>query len=210
MMINTQHTQLTIDELIQQVQNLSVLSEALPLIKILAEEKNQTGILALIELLHHHHPEIVGVIAKELEQLAPLSVEFLIAAYHSCINQNVQAHIVRILACIGDERGLDLLIDVVGVEVANHCQGNVRRVAARGLEKMIAATNDAEKSQRAINKLSWALLNAEDWALRYAAAISLGAINQTSHASVKINSTLVQALEQESDRVVRERISILL
>jgi bilin biosynthesis PecF protein len=140
-----------------------------------------------------------------LEQLTFLSVESLIEAYHTCPNQNIQARIISILAELGDDRALDLLVEVVGVEVANHCQGNVRRVAARGLEQMVIATTDPEKSQRAIYKLSWALLNAEDWALRYAAAVSLGGI-----ATVEINTILDQAMTQESDRVVKERIRIIL
>ncbi len=140
-----------------------------------------------------------------LDQLAFLSVESLIEAYHSCPNQNIQAGIISILAELGDDRALDLLVEVVGVEVANHCQGNVRRVAARGLEQMVITTTDPEKSQRAIYKLSWALLNAEDWALRYAAAVSLGGI-----ATVEINTILDQAMMQESDRVVKERIRIIL
>ena len=132
-------------------------------------------------------------------------VESLIAYYHTCIDQNEQARIISILAELGDDLAIDLLVDVVGVEVANHCQGNVRRVAARGLEKMVISTTDSEKRQKAIDKLSWALLNAEDWALRYAAAVSLGAI-----ATVEINTILYQAMTQESDRVVKERIQMIL
>jgi bilin biosynthesis PecF protein len=140
-----------------------------------------------------------------LEQITSPKVESLIADYHTCIDQNEQARIISILAELGDDLAIDLLVDVVGVEVANHCQGNVRRVAARGLEKMVISTTDSEKRQKAIDKLSWALLNAEDWALRYAAAVSLGAI-----ATVEINTILYQAMTQESDRVVKERIQMIL
>jgi len=48
------------------------------------------------------------------------------------------------------------------------------------------------------------LFNAEDWALRYAAAVSLGAIG-----TVEINTILSQAMMQESDRVVKERIRMI-
>jgi bilin biosynthesis PecF protein len=140
-----------------------------------------------------------------LEQIAFPKVESLIADYQTCIDQNEQARIISILAELGDDLAIDLLVDVVGVEVANHCQGNVRRVAARGLEKMVISTTNSEKRQKAIDKLSWALLNAEDWALRYAAAVSLGAV-----ATVEINTILYQAMTQESDRVVKERIQMIL
>ncbi|NET03056.1 MAG: HEAT repeat domain-containing protein [Sphaerospermopsis sp. SIO1G2] len=143
------------------------------------------------------------------DNIASLDVESLIANYHSSTNQNEQASIIKILAELGDEKALDLLVDVVGVEVANHCQGNVRRVAARGLEKMVISTPDAEKKQKGIDKLSWALLNAEDWGLRYAAAISLGAI-ATIEINYGINTILDQAMNQESDKIVNERIRMIL
>ena len=125
------------------------------------------------------------------ENITSLDVESLFAKYYSSTNQNEQASIIKILAELGDEKGLDLLVDVVGVEVANHCQGNVRRVAARGLEKMVIATPEVEKKQKAIDKLSWALLNVEDWGLRYAAAISLSAI-----ATIEINDGINTILDQ--------------
>ena len=78
-------------------------------------------------------------------------VESLIADYHTCIDQNEQARIISILAELGDDLAIDLLVDVVGVEVANHCQGNVRLVAARWLEKMVISTTDSEKRQKAID-----------------------------------------------------------
>ncbi|MFM7405483.1 MAG: HEAT repeat domain-containing protein [Cuspidothrix sp.] len=142
------------------------------------------------------------------ENTASLNVESLIADYYSSTDQNQQANIIKILAEMGDEKALDLLVDVVGVEVANHCQGNVRRVAARGLEKMVISTENPEKMQRGIDKLSWALLNVEDWGLRYAAAISLAAIaNVKTHSDIK--EILNQALNQELDQVVKERISMI-
>ncbi|MFM6157657.1 MAG: hypothetical protein ACKPE3_32460, partial [Sphaerospermopsis kisseleviana] len=61
---------------------------------------------------------------------------------------------------------------------------------------------------RGIDKLSWALLNVEDWGLRYAAAISLAAIaNVKTHSDIK--EILNQALNQELDQVVKERISMI-
>ncbi|MEO8893408.1 MAG: HEAT repeat domain-containing protein, partial [Coleofasciculaceae cyanobacterium] len=128
----------------------------------------------------------------------------LIAAFHACKDHGIQAYIVQALAQIGDARGLDLLIEVVGIEVANHCQGNVRRVAARGLGK-IGTINHSQTRQKAIAKLTWALLKPQDWALRYAAVVSLEEI--ATEATI---ATLQQALNQEIDQVVQLRIKTAL
>lgn len=136
----------------------------------------------------------------ELVKLAPEIVEPLIAAFHICSDQGVQAYIVQALAQIGDARALDLLIEVVGVEVANHCQGNVRRVAARGLGR-IGSKCSHDRLQQVVEKLTWALCHAEDWALRYAAVVSLQEIATTEAIAV-----LQQALIPEPDPVVQLRI----
>ncbi len=82
-----------------------------------------------------------------------------------------------------------LLGEVVGTEVANHCQGNVRRIAARGLGRIGSTSSNPQIIHHAEQKLIWALLNPEDWGLRYAAAVALH-----------------QALKQEADKVVQSRI----
>ncbi|WP_416668549.1 HEAT repeat domain-containing protein [Egbenema bharatensis] len=192
-----------LDEILKQIQETTIPATVLPLISVLAQHSTE-GIPALLELLQHHHPAIVSAVATQLEQLAPTSVEPLIAGFHTCTDQLVQAQIVCILARIADPQALDLLVEVVGVEVANHCQGNVRRVAARGLGPMVNATTVSGLRQRAIERLTWALLHAEDWALRYAAALSLAEI-ATSEAQM----TLHQALKQEADPVVKARIQAI-
>jgi HEAT repeat protein len=80
----------------------------------------------------------------------------------------------------------------------------VRRVAARGLGK-IAVIGDLEAIEPIVEKLSWALFNPQDWALRYAAVVSLEEI-----ATTDAISTLQKALSQETDAVVRERIKTAL
>ena len=42
-----------------------------------------------------------------------------------------KAHIIQALAQIGDPEAIELLAEVIGTSVANHCQGNVRRIARR-------------------------------------------------------------------------------
>lgn len=200
-------------EIIEQLNRAIATTEIVALVQTLATNKIKIAIAPLIQLLHHHNPAVSAAAVAGLVQLAPDSVEPLIIAFHSCKDHSVQAYIVQALAQIGDARGLDILIEVVGTEVANHCQGNVRRVAARGLGK-IGKINYSEIRQKAISplglhkvikKLTWALLKPQDWALRYAAVVSLEEI--ATEATISI---LQEALSQEIDQVVNLRIQTAL
>ncbi|HAJ57853.1 MAG TPA: Bilin biosynthesis protein PecF [Cyanobacteria bacterium UBA8543] len=191
-------------ELINQLHKAVTPTETVTVIQALAARRTNEAIAPLIQIFHHHNPVVLAAVVEALVQLAPNTVEPLITAFQASKDHGMQAFIVQALARIGDARALDLLIEVVGVEVANHCQGNVRRVAARGLGK-IGRTSDSQTRYRAVERLTWALFNAADWALRYAAVVSLQEI-ATAEALV----ALQQALTQELDNVVQLRIKTAL
>lgn len=191
--------------LIDRLHQAAIPNEAVAAVKALVASGSKAAITPLIAALSHHHPSVPAAAVEGLVQLAPDTVEPLIAAFHASYDHGVQAYIVQVLAQIADERTLDLLVDVVGVEVANHCQGNVRRVAARGLGKIASTSSNYQVIRVAIEKLTWALLNAEDWALRYAAAISLQEI-----ATPEACTALQQALTREPDKVVQARLNTAL
>lgn len=210
----------TIDLLFTQLESAVTPSEKIVIVQSLVNNHITEAISILIKLLKQDDQGIVNTSAEGLIQLAPESIEPLIKEYDNCIDQNVQAQILGILAHIGNDRALDLLVKVVGVEVANHCQGNVRRVAARGLGKMVTSQTPEAQIDKAVEKLIWGLLNAEDWGLRYACAISLQEIvdratplqdrNISERIVNKIKNILTVALSEESDPVVRERIKLLI
>jgi bilin biosynthesis PecF protein len=201
---NTYHDSDTV-RLIEQLQQSSTPIDAIATIRELVNRGTKAAIPALINVLSHHHPSVPAVAVEALVQLAPDSVEPLITAFRASRDHGVQAYIIQALATIGDARAIDLLIEVVGVDVANHCQGNVRRVAARGLGKIGSTANDSQITQKAVEKLTWALFNAEDWALRYASVISLQEI-----ATAEAIAALQQALSQEPDKVVQARLNTAL
>jgi phycoerythrocyanin alpha-cysteine-84 phycoviolobilin lyase/isomerase subunit PecF len=190
--------------LIEQLNRAIATTEIVALVQTLATNRIKIAIAPLIQMLHHHNPAVSAAAVAGLVQLAPDSVEPLITAFQACQDHGVQAYIVQALAQIGDARGLDILIEVVGTEVANHCQGNVRRVAARGLGK-IGKINHSNTRNKAVEKLTWALLKPQDWALRYAAVVSLEEI-----ATEVTIATLQEALSQEIDQVVNLRIQTAL
>ncbi|MBD2385881.1 HEAT repeat domain-containing protein [Cylindrospermum sp. FACHB-282] len=201
------HNSHHIEQLISQLNHASTPQDAIAAITALATSgiKEATVINALIQALSHHHPSVGAASVEALVQLAPATVKALIAAFAASSDQGLQAYIIQALAQIGDPEALDLLAEVVGVAVANHCQGNVRRIAARGLGRIGSTSNDTEVIRRIEDKLTWALLTPEDWGLRYAAAVSLQEI-----ATPGAGAALQQATDQEVDKVVLSRIATAL
>ncbi|WP_026736664.1 HEAT repeat domain-containing protein [Fischerella sp. PCC 9605] len=192
------------EQLVSQLNRSSSPTDAISAIAaISASEITETAaISALIQALSYHHATVATAAVEALVKLAPATVEALITAYRSSTDQGLQAYIIQALAQIGDDRAFDVLAEVVGTAVANHCQGNVRRIAARGLGKIGSTTDDPEAIRHAVEKLTWALLTPEDWGLRYAAAVSLQEI-----ATPEAKAALQVGLNQEADKVVRSRIS---
>lgn len=191
--------------LLSQLQHASTPAEIVEIIHRLGAGGNQSVVPPLIQLLNHHHPSVPTATVAALVQLAPHSVEPLLNACTTSKDQTVQAYMIQALAQIGDARAVDLLVDIVGISVANHCQGNVRRVAARGLGKIGRDGDDPEATRQAEEKLTWALIHPEDWGLRYAAVVSLAEIGTQSAYTV-----LEQALTTEADAAVQARIQLAL
>ncbi|BBD61072.1 bilin biosynthesis protein PecF [Nostoc sp. HK-01] len=160
---------------------------------------------ALIAVLSHHHPTVRAVAVEALVKLGNSTVKPLITAYKASCDQGLQAHIIQALAQIASPDALDILAEVLGTTVANHCQGNVRRIAARGLGNIAINSHDVEVIFSVQDKLTWALLTPEDWGLRYAAAVSLQAI-----PTPEAQAALQNAIAGEADQVVRSRIALAL
>ncbi|MBE9209496.1 HEAT repeat domain-containing protein [Nostoc sp. LEGE 06077] len=196
-----------IEELIAQINHASTPETLIAIITTIGSSNTQnlTVINALIASLSHHHPTVRTVTVDALVKLGNSTIKPLIDAYKASGDQGLQAHIIQALAQIGSSDALNLLAEVVGTAVANHCQGNVRRIAVRGLGKIALNSPDAEVIGLVQEKLIWALLNPEDWGLRYAAVVSLQAI-LTPEAQVALQT----AIAQEADNVVRSRIALAL
>jgi phycoerythrocyanin alpha-cysteine-84 phycoviolobilin lyase/isomerase subunit PecF len=195
------------DELVLQIYPAATPENAIAAITTLGTSGTQeiSAINALIAALSHHQIAVRNAAVEVLVKLAPATVKPLIVAFATSGDQGLQAYIIQALAQIGHADAFDLLAEVVGTEVANHCQGNVRRIAARGLGKIGRTTKNAEVLGGVEQKLTWALLTPEDWGLRYAAAVSLQEIS-----TVAASMSLQQAIAQEADQVVRSRIVMAL
>jgi len=157
--------------------------------------------LALIEATKSSHTKVKAAAIQGLIDLAPISIHAITESLENDKDQDLQACLIQALAIIGDPKSLPLFEKAIGLEIANHCQGKIRRVAARGLGKIASEAKDEDLRSQAIKKLQWTLKNPDDWALRYSAVISLESIK-----SSEIISILKEATKDESDLTVQTRI----
>ena len=98
------------------------------------------------------------------------------------------------------------LIDAIGVEIGNHCQGNIRRVATCALGD-IDWTQQVDRQLLSITmeKLNWTLQHPDDWGLRYSACIALEGIGTSSAKALLLDSRV-----KEGDPLISKRIDIAL
>ena len=124
----------------------------------------------LVEVLGFNNPGAAVAAVNGLIALGARAVEALLQLDPQ--NYGARAWAVRALAGIGDVRGLELLVDALGSDVA----ASVRRAAARGLgslqlEQLPAAERSAI-AERCLAALEAATSDGE-WVVRYAVAVGL-------------------------------------
>ena len=124
----------------------------------------------LVEVLGFNNPGAAVAAVKGLISLGPAAVEALLQL--DPVNYGARAWAVRALAGIGDVRGLELLLDALGSDVA----ASVRRAAAKGLGQMQLAELPPDQQQDVQRQCLGALLAATsdgEWVVRYAVAVGL-------------------------------------
>ena len=125
---------------------------------------------ALVEVLGFNNPGAAVAAVDGLIALGTAAVPALLQLDPE--NYGARAWAVRALAGIGDVRGLTLLVDALGTDVA----ASVRRAAARGLGSMRLESLDGEERRAVQNRCLQALLAATrdgEWVVRYAVAVGL-------------------------------------
>ncbi len=126
--------------------------------------------------------------------------------YFSESDQDIKMGLVKAMAKLKDSVYVPALIDAIGVEIGNHCQGNIRRVAACALGDIdwIQQAN-RESLTITMDKLSWTLQYPDDWGLRYSACIALESISDA-----RAKDLLIETSQQETDPVISRRVNIAL
>ena len=126
----------------------------------------------------------------------------LLELYFSESDQDITMGLIKAMAELKNPQYVNALIDAIGVEIGNHCQGNIRRVAACALGEINWNTGLSSHSLEAVfNKLKWTLLLPEDWGLRYSACLALERIGSAN--SVEL---LIKAKAKETDPVLSLRL----
>ena len=143
---------------------------------------------------------------KQLVQISVNQQESLLSLYFSETDQDIKMGIIKAMAELKKAIFLPAFLDAIGVEIGNHCQGNIRRVAACAIGEIDWQLElNINSMAKTIEKLEWALLNPEDWGLRYSACLALKSINTTLAMEV-----LCKARAKETDPVVSTRIAMAL
>ena len=136
----------------------------------LAASADASAAPVLVEVLGFNNPGAAVAAVEGLISLGTAAVEALLQLDPE--NYGARAWAVRALAGIGDVRGLELLLDALGSDVA----ASVRRAAAKGLGQMQLAELPPAQQQDVQRQCLGALLAATsdgEWVVRYAVAVGL-------------------------------------
>ena len=169
---------------------------------------------ALVEVLGFNNPGAAVAAVDGLIQLGTEAVPALLQLDPQ--NYGARAWAVRALAGIGDVRGLELLEDALGTDVA----ASVRRAAAKGLGQLQLEALASEQRLVVQERCLTALLAATgdgEWVVRYAVAVGLEALGlQLRHQEPAFHQQARGGLEalaeptREEVLVVRLRANVAL
>ncbi|MCU0528803.1 MAG: HEAT repeat domain-containing protein [Cyanobium sp. Prado107] len=167
----------------------------------------------LVEVLGFNNPGAAVAAVDGLIQLQEAAVEPLLRLDPE--NYGARAWAVRALAGIGDMRGLELLVDALGSDVA----ASVRRAAARGLGglrlKHLEQPVRLEIQERCLEALLGATSDGE-WVVRYAVAVALESLATDLEGGADPLQRLLEGLrslcadDDGNPPVVRLRASVAL
>ena len=136
----------------------------------LAASADASAAPVLVEVLGFNNPGAAVAAVEGLISLGTAAVDALLQLDPE--NYGARGWAVRALAGIGDVRGLELLLDALGSDVA----ASVRRAAAKGLGQMQLAELPPDQQQVVQRQCLGALLAATsdgEWVVRYAVAVGL-------------------------------------
>ncbi|MCP9775979.1 HEAT repeat domain-containing protein [Cyanobium sp. WAJ14-Wanaka] len=167
----------------------------------------------LVEVLGFNNPGAAVAAVDGLIGLGPTAVEALLLLDQQ--NYGARAWAVRALAGIGDVRGLELLLDALGSDVA----ASVRRAAAKGLGQLQLAELEARRQQEIRCLCLEALLAAcgdGEWVVRYAVVVGLEALGaglelgSEGHGKLLAGLGGLQRPSNENPKVVQLRANLAL
>lgn len=143
-----------------------------------------------------HAADLLGVVAVQHPEL-------ILSLHQKESDQDLIMGLVKVMAASRCEVFVPALIDAVGLDIANHCQGNIRRVAVCALGGMLHLASTVEIRSQIIDKLVWALTEPEDWGLRYGAICAMDQISAS-----RFMNELKMAFYSEEELLNQVRIGL--
>ena len=126
----------------------------------------------LIKLIQQN-PSGHEPLLKTLQEDEPADCTQICAACLENHDQDIRAAIVQLLYYMKCTQAAAALQQVIGLEIANHCQGKIRRVALLALGKIYHEFDEGQDTRSSIQStLHWALTEPDDWGLRYSAVMA--------------------------------------
>ena len=170
------------------------------------EKQSLQDIIAkAIELLKSRSPSDREYGIHLLSALSSKDPAMILSLHQKETDQDVIMGLIKTMASTGCPEFSSVLMEAIGLEIANHCQGNIRRVAACGLGRIGSEMLKPFIRSQIVNKLTWTIVHPEDWGLRYSAATAL---EQIANHDARIS--LADAYKIENDFLVKERIRLAL
>ena len=122
-------------------------------------------------------------------------------------DQDIRAAIVQLLYFMRCTQSVAALQQVIGLEIANHCQGKLRRVALLALGKLYHDFEEGSETKKSIRStLHWALAEPEDWGLRYSAVMAYEEIASIKPGDFELFSKANKACQ--TDLIINLRMAI--
>ena len=191
--LNVSPSNASVTELIAAVQRADSSQGLLMATLALVRAGDPAAAPTLVEVLGFNNPGAAVTAVDGLIALGPAAVEPLLQLDPE--NYGARAWAVRALAGIGDVRGLDLLVDALGGDVA----ASVRRAAAKGLGSLRLSELPANEQARIQGCCLEALLAASrdgEWVVRYAVVVGLEGLAEGLTANTSALAALRDGLAQ--------------
>ncbi len=198
-----------IEKFIQAIEEADSAPKLVKAVRDLAEAKQVEAIPVLIKVLGYNNPGAAVAAVDGLISLGNIAIPALLEQLDG-YNYGARAWAIRVLAGIGDPRGLNLLLDAA----ANDFALSVRRAAAKGLGNIqwdLLAT--AEINQAQSQTLATLIKTSQDveWVVRYAAIVGLQGLatelleRQEQNAIDQILKRLTEIIAEDETLAVKAR-----
>ncbi|MGD1866042.1 MAG: HEAT repeat domain-containing protein [Phormidesmis sp.] len=198
---------------LQAVENADSAQSMLDAVEALAELKDEGAIGMLIRVLGYNNPGAAVAAVDGLIQIGTPAASALLNQIDG-YNYGARAWALRVLAGIGDPRGLDLILETAAEDFSL----SVRRAAARGLGSIqweqLSSAERLGAQEKARDTLLGIVCADPEWVVRYAAVaglqgVAMAAVNEGYEALlVPIAECLRSRIHQDETLAVRARADL--